>query len=155
MSNHSPSVPLGFKIIGILKLVTFVLLVCVAFGVFHLLNADIGDTLEHFVQRLHLDPENHLIIQAIAQLSGISHAHLKAIGAGTFCYALLYLVEGIGILRGYHWAEYLIVIATGVFIPLEIYELYIKISGIRIAALTINLLIVAYLIRQLWRQRFH
>ena len=63
---------------------------------------------------------------------------LKAIGVGTFLYALLYLIEGIGLLLRKHWAEYFTVIMTGLFIPLEIYEVARKVTTIRVGLLAIN-----------------
>ena len=53
---------------------------------------------------------------------------------GTFLYALLYLVEGIGLLLKKHWAEYFTVVATGLFIPVEIWEVWLKTSDPRPAS---------------------
>ena len=48
------------------------------------------------------------------------------------------------------WAEYLVLLATVVFIPVEIEELAARPSAFKALALLVNLLIVAYLI---WRKR--
>lgn len=112
-----------------------------------------GGILDHFVRRLHLDPENKVITKALAGISGISHAQLKAIDAGTFLYALLYIVEGVGLLLAKHWAEYLTVIATASLVPVEIFEIMRKVSAVRIAVLLINLAIVVYLIYRLRADR--
>ena len=150
---HHKTIPLGLRIIAILKLVTSVLLTCAAFGAFKLLHMDVDNALEHFVLRLHLDPESRWINSAIASVAGIEPSHLKAIGAGTLCYALLYLIEGVGLWLGKHWAEYLVIIITGSLLPLEIYEVDMKASAIRITILAINSVILLYLVRQLKRDR--
>ncbi len=103
------------------------LLLAAGLGIFRLMNRDVGEMAERLVHQLHLDPDKHAINTVLSAISNMSHAQLKAIGAGTLFYALLYLTEGVGILCGYHWAEWLIVIATGALLPLEIYELAIKI----------------------------
>src|SRR5258707_8743592 len=77
---------LGFRIIGALKLATALLLGAAGFGIFRLVNKDLGEALEHFVTRLHLDPENRLVQEAVYRVSGIDQTHLKEIGAGTFFY---------------------------------------------------------------------
>ena len=59
------------------------------------------------------------------------------------------MVEGIGLWFGRRWAEYLTVIATGLLIPLEIYELARKFTTPRVVALIVNVAIVIYLIVQL------
>jgi uncharacterized membrane protein (DUF2068 family) len=157
MTSNSPlphgKNPLGLRIIGIAKLVSASLLLAVAFGIFHLLGTDTGTALEQFVRKLHLDPDNRLITKALAGISGISRKELKAIDAGTFLYASLYIVEGVGLLLAKHWAEYLTIIATASLIPVEIYEIVRKISAVRIAVLLVNIAIVAYLIYRLRTDR--
>ncbi len=153
--DHPPSGHdvLGFRVIGALKLAGALLLFAAGFGIFRLLNKDLGEVLEHYVSRLHLDPENRLVHGAIARLAGIDRAHLKAIGAGTFFYALLELVEGAGLLLQRRWAGYLTVIATGLLLPLEVYEIARKANAVRVAVLLANLVILAYLIVKLRQER--
>jgi uncharacterized membrane protein (DUF2068 family) len=142
---------LGFRIIGALKLATALLLGAAGFGIFRLLNKDLGEVVEHFVSRLHLDPENRLVQEAVSRVSGVDRTQLKALGAGTFFYAVLELVEGTGLLLQRHWAEYLTVIATALLLPPEIYEIARKASALRVAVLLVNLAILVYLIIKLWQ----
>lgn len=81
---------LGYTVIGVLKLGSALLLAAAGFGIFRLLNTDLGEALEQFASRLHLDPENRLVHEAIYRAAGIDRAHLRALGAGTFFYAALY-----------------------------------------------------------------
>ncbi len=145
--------PVFLRAIGILKLVSACLLMAVGFGIFHLLGNDVGDTLEHFVRKLHLDPENKMIVKILADASGVSKKELRAIDAGTFIYALLYIVEGTGLVLAKHWAEYLTIIATALLVPFEIYEVAHKQSGTRIFVLCVNIAIVCYLLYQLRREQ--
>jgi uncharacterized membrane protein (DUF2068 family) len=144
---------LGFRIIGALKLATALLLGAAGFGIFRLLDKDLGNILEHFASRLHLDPENRIVQEVVWRVSGIDRTHLKAIGAGTFFYALLELVEGMGLLLRRHWAEYLTVVATALLLPPEVYEIVRKVNVVRIAVLLANLAILVYLIVKLWQRR--
>jgi uncharacterized membrane protein (DUF2068 family) len=139
-------------LIGGFKFACGLLLVALGVGLFRHAHADPAEEAAHLVAALKLDPDNAYIHSAITRLTNISPGQLRAIGAGTFLYALLYLVEGGGLLLRKHWAEYLTVIATGIFIPLEIYEVIQRVSPIRIALLVVNLAIVAYLIYQLMRK---
>jgi uncharacterized membrane protein (DUF2068 family) len=145
--------PLGFRLIGALKLATALLLGAAGFGIFRLLNTDLGEALEHFASRLHLDPENRFVHEAIYRTAGIDRAHLKAIGAGTFFYAALEGLEGVGLLLRRRWAEYLTVVATGLLLPLEVYEIARKPSPLRIAVFVANLGILVYLIVRLVQER--
>lgn len=147
------TVPLGLRLIATLKFVTATLLAAASFGLFRLINKDVGDVLEEYCLKLHLDPENRFINSAIDTLDAMDAKHLKAIGGGTLFYSMLYYIESVGLWLGRHWAEYLVIIATGALLPLEIYELVKKITAIRFLVLAVNLVIVAYLIYQLKQDR--
>ena len=61
-------------------------------------------------------------------------------------YAVLELVEGIGLWLLTRWGEYFAVIATSVFLPLEVYDLTRGITTTRVLTLTINVAAVIYLL---------
>jgi uncharacterized membrane protein (DUF2068 family) len=61
-------------------------------------------------------------------------------------YGAVQVTEGIGLWAGRRWAEYLAVIATTAFVPLEIYELYHHATIWKALALAINLVAVGYLV---------
>ncbi len=138
-------------LIGGFKFACGLLLVLLGVGLFRHAHDDPAEEAAHIVSALKLDPENYYIHTAIEKVSGIKPKQLRAIGAGTFLYALMYLVEGGGLLLRKHWAEYLTVVATGLFIPLEMYEAVKRPNPPRVGLLVINVAIVAYLIYQLMR----
>jgi len=137
---------LGIRIIGVLKLVTASLGVAVGFGMFRLFKSDVSQTLEHIIRHIHLDPENLLVHRLISWISGLQPRQLHLIEAGTFFYASLHTIEGIGLLRGMRWGAWLTIIATSSLIPLECYEIYERPRPLRIAVLVVNLGIAIYLI---------
>ena len=139
----------GLRIIAYLKLVSAVLLLTLTFGIFHLMGGDIGNKLDHYVRMMNIDTDNKMITRLLAKLSGISPKQLKRVGAVTFIYAVLYIIEGIGLLMAKHWAEYLTIFITAALIPVEVYEVLQKASTARITILIINSLIVGYLIYRL------
>jgi uncharacterized membrane protein (DUF2068 family) len=144
--------PLGLQLIGGFKFASGLLLVALGIGLFRHADGDVGEEAEHLIAALKLDPENYYIHTAIEKVSGVSPKQLRLIGVGTFFYALMYLVEGGGLLLRKHWAEYFTVVATGLFIPVEIYEVTRRHTLLRIGVLAINVAIVAYLIYQLLRK---
>jgi uncharacterized membrane protein (DUF2068 family) len=136
----------GFKVIGTLKLISGALSLAAGIGILHYIDQGQGMDLEGFVTHLGLDPQNHIIHTVISRLTGIDRVHLRAIEAGTFFYALLHLIEGIGLILERDWAGYLVIVATSSLIPFEIYEISQKLSLPRITILVLNLAIVFYLI---------
>jgi len=145
--------PLGLRVIGAYKVVKALLLIVVGCEILHLLKNDVADGLERWILVLRLDPDNRYVHGLISRLAGIDRQLLKQIGFGTFFYALLDGVEGVGLWLRRPWAEYLTVIATASLLPLEGYEIYRKLSAARIAVLLFNLAIVSYLIYRLREDR--
>ena len=61
-------------------------------------------------------------------------------------YAVLYAVEGIGLWINARWAQYLTAISTSLFIPLELWQLGVHFTPMKLLALAINVAIVVYLV---------
>ncbi len=68
-----------------------------------------------------------------------------------FCFASLRLAEAYGLWRARRWAEWLAVASGTIYVPIEIYELFTGLSWIKVATLTVNIAIVTYMSRVLWR----
>jgi uncharacterized membrane protein (DUF2068 family) len=141
--------PIGFRIIGGFKILGSIALFAAGIGVFRLMGSDIAGTLEDFAQNWRLDPNNRYFDSLISWAGSIDPKQLKAIGFGTFFYAVLYAVEGVGLVLERRWAGYLTVIATGSLIPLEVWEVYRKVTSTRLIVLGINVAILVYLVWKL------
>jgi len=139
--------------IGLFKLLKATLLISVALGVHHLLNRDASEILNHWVRAVRVDPGNKYIHAAISKVTGLDERTLRDISFGTFAYGGLFLIEGTGLLLGKRWAEYLTVISTTGLLPIEVYELFHHPRLAKFVVLGANLLIVAYLVFQLYRTR--
>jgi uncharacterized membrane protein (DUF2068 family) len=65
-------------------------------------------------------------------------------------YAAVEVVEGVGLWLLQRWGEYFAFVATGMFLPLEMYELVHKVSPLKLGTFVLNLLLVVYLV---WTKR--
>jgi uncharacterized membrane protein (DUF2068 family) len=63
-----------------------------------------------------------------------------------FIYAGLDMIEGIGLYLEQTWAEYLTLVITASFLPLEVFEVYRRITIIRVSLLVVNALVFLYLL---------
>ncbi len=84
-----------------------------------------------------------LLLRAVEYMGDFNHITLVAISA--LAYAGLEGTEGVGLAMRRRWAEYLTVIATGVLIPYELYEVVRHPSLFKLGALALNLAVVGYL----------
>jgi uncharacterized membrane protein (DUF2068 family) len=138
------------RLIAIWKLIHALFFTAVGFGLLRLRRHNVVDFLNnHIVIPYHLNPESRFVDWLLAQGEKVSPHMLLLAGWAAFLYAALFAAEGIGLYLRRHWAEYLVVIVTGSLLPLEIYELWVKIAWWKFAAVTGNLLIVAYLVHRL------
>jgi uncharacterized membrane protein (DUF2068 family) len=87
-----------------------------------------------------------LFDQALAKLG----THADPIAVGAILYGLLEVTEAVGLMLRRRWAEYLVLLATVAFLPLEIDEVLRKPSALKALTLLINIAIAVYLV---WRKQ--
>ena len=102
--------------------------------------------LKPFFDQIHFNVSDSATIHAIEKVLNAKSSTLNLIAFGILFYALLQVVEGIGLWVLKRWGEYVAVVGTTLFIPLEVYELTEKISWLKIGALLVNVAAVLYLV---------
>jgi uncharacterized membrane protein (DUF2068 family) len=75
---------------------------------------------------------------------------LTLVSLGVLAYGALELLEAVGLWLMKRWGEYVAVVGTAVFIPLEVYELLERVTWLRVVALALNVFAVVYI---LWTKR--
>ena len=89
---------------------------------------------------------NLILLLALRLLVFIGNfGHITALAIVAILYALLEGTEGVGLAMRRRWAEYLTVIATGILIPYEAYEVVHRATLFKVGALVLNVAVVAYL----------
>jgi uncharacterized membrane protein (DUF2068 family) len=97
---------------------------------------------DHF----HYDVDHSPVVDTIRKTFTYKHSTLVLVAGALLAYALIELVEGVGLWFAKRWAEYLTVVATAAFLPLEVYELTEKVSGLKIGTLALNVAAVVYIL---------
>jgi uncharacterized membrane protein (DUF2068 family) len=137
------------RLIAIYKLFHALFFTAVGFGLLRLKHHNVVEILNTYVViPYHLNPENRAVDWMLDKAQILS-PHLVLLGWAAFFYAALFAAEGIGLYRRKHWAEYLVVIVTASLLPLEVYELFVRLAWWKYVAVVGNLLIVGYLIHRL------
>ena len=139
----------GLRAIAAFKLLKAIALIALGVGALKLLHKDVAAIAEHWINMFQVDSHNHFIDLLLTKLSNVDDRRLKELSIGTFIYAGLFLVEGVGLALQKRWAEYFTIISTSSLLPIEIYELVRRVNVGRCLALAINLAVVAYLIFEL------
>jgi uncharacterized membrane protein (DUF2068 family) len=131
--------------IGFFKIVKMAILL--ALGIWAVVGGHEGvaHALARFTHWTGVFSGREVVQRALARLLSLDDKTVHHIGVASLGYAVVFGIEGVGLLAKRTWAEWLTVGVTGSFVPLEVYELWHRPSGGKVAALAINLGIVLYL----------
>jgi uncharacterized membrane protein (DUF2068 family) len=86
------------------------------------------------------------LLGELNKLFSLKSSTLHLVGAGVIGYGLLEGIEAFGLWWQQRWAEYLTLIATALFLPLEVYEIAHKATPFKVGALILNVAVVLYLL---------
>lgn len=134
--------------IALFKLFKAFVLVVVMTTSFTFIRHEPAQILTRWALSFHVDPENFYVHTMLSWLLRIDVKQLELFAVGTGLYALVFAIEGVGLWLLKPWAEYLTILSTAVFLPLEGYEIIHRPSLTKCAVLVVNVVIVAYLVER-------
>jgi uncharacterized membrane protein (DUF2068 family) len=112
-------------------------------------DADIP-LLRPFADQVGWNIDGSFITRWAQEALGLSATALAWIAVGVFAYSALQATEAVGLWMVKRWGEYFAVVATSVFLPLEIHELVNRVTVLRVLALVVNIAAIVWL---LWSKR--
>jgi uncharacterized membrane protein (DUF2068 family) len=86
------------------------------------------------------------ILHTLDHLFTVRSGTLREVGIALIAYGIMEGIEAVGLWLGKRWAEYLTFLATTVLLPLEIDELFVRVSALKLIGFAINLVVVLYLL---------
>jgi uncharacterized membrane protein (DUF2068 family) len=137
----------GVRLIAVFEALKGTLVLVAGFGLLSLVHHDLQAIAERLVRHSHLDPARHYPRVFIEAASHAGDSRLRFLAALAFLYAVVRLVEAYGLWHLKVWAEWFAIVAGSVFLPVEIYEIFRRVTWMKAAVLLINAFIVAYLVR--------
>ncbi len=147
------------RLLAVERFVRGVLLVLLAYGVYRFNGSrnslrQVFDSylplLRPIADRLGVDLETAGPVRLIEKALDAQHSTLVMVSVGVLAYGVLELVEAVGLWTMKRWGEYVAVVGTSIFIPLEVYEIVETVTWVRVAALALNVFAVVYI---LWTKR--
>lgn len=99
-----------------------------------------------FFRQIHFRVADSSTITSIEKVLHARTTTLTVIAMALIVYGVLQIAEGIGLWSMQRWGEYLAVVGTTAFIPLEVYEIVDKPTWLKIAVFVINVAAVVYLL---------
>jgi uncharacterized membrane protein (DUF2068 family) len=114
-------------------------------------HANWADQITNFAQKLGLNPNDNGIRKIIDKVRKFSTHEDLVFGMVALAYGALEATEAYGLWKRRRWGEWLTVLATSLLLIPEVWALTTSATPLKIGALVLNLLVVAYLLRRLRR----
>src|SRR5689334_8123103 len=143
----------GVRTVALLEAGKAAIVIVAGLGLLSLLHRDLHSIATHLVATLHLNPAKkypRIFIDAADQLTD---ARLWMLAGLALLYAVFRGIEAYGLWRERTWAEWFALVTGGIYLPFEFYELSKGVNGFKVAAVVVNLAIVAWLAYVLYRTR--
>ena len=151
--RHLPAGSNGWLLlIGAGKLLKAAFFVALGFGLLHMVHRDLLSLVTRWITDLRFDPEGRFVNFIIENVAGFSPHRIRVVSILIFCYAAVDVLEGVGLVLGMAWAEYLTLILSAGLLPWELFALLHKPSWPKGALTLINILVVIYLASYLQRR---
>jgi uncharacterized membrane protein (DUF2068 family) len=140
----------GIRLVALLEAAKGAVVITAGFGLMALIHRDVQAVAEDVVRHLHINPAQHFPHIFLDAAAAASDARLWAMAMAAMLYAIVRFAEAYGLWREQTWAEWFGIISGALYLPLEIYELTVRVSAIKVSVLLVNLVVVGCLTRVRW-----
>ena len=144
---HDPAHIKGVRTVATIEFAKGIVVFAAGLGAFSMRHKDIWGVAESFLEFFHVNPYRHYVGVFIDLVSKLSDVHLWKIAVVASIYVILRFVEAYGLWYVRPWAEWLALASGGIYIPFEALDLMHRPSWFRLAVITINLVIVLYMLQ--------
>jgi uncharacterized membrane protein (DUF2068 family) len=143
----------GLKTIAIVEALKGAVVLLAAFGAISLVHENAQVIADEIVRHFHLNPASHYPRIFLEALTSLNSTRLWMLAAGAFLYASMRFIEAYGLWQERSWAEWFGVVSGAIYLPVEVYELFLGFSAVKVVLLMTNLLVVGILARAIQKNR--
>ena len=138
----SPRLKESIRAIAVFEAIKGALVLVAGFGLLSLLHRDAHRIACEFISKVHLNPAQKYPKIFIDLADHITDGKLWFFAGLALIYSAFRFVEGYGLWKEKVWGEWLAVISGTIYLPIEIYEVCVKASFVRVFALVANIVVV-------------
>ncbi len=135
----------GLRIVAVFEAAKGAVVILAGLGLLALIHHDVQKVAENVVRHLHLNPAMHFPRIFIDAAAAATNARLWALALTAMLYAAIRFVEAYGLWRKQVWAEWFGILSGGLYLPVEIYELTVSVSVVKVCILIVNTVVVGWL----------
>lgn len=143
----------GLRLVSIMEGLKGIIVLAAGCGVLTLIHKDLHEMAVRLVEVLHLNPARHYPSIFIDTANRISEPQLWLLALSALAYSAVRLAEAYGLWKERPWAEWLGFLSGGIYLPVEVIEIWRKPVWPRIAVFIVNVAVVGYLALMLKRRK--
>ncbi len=135
----------GVRLVAALEAAKGAIVLLAGLGLLALIHRDVQAFAEHIVRFSHLNPASHYPRIFVDVASHTTDGRLWAMAAAAALYSMVRGIEAYGLWNERRWAEWFAMVGGGLYLPVEVYELFHRWTWIKVGILGTNVAIVAYM----------
>jgi uncharacterized membrane protein (DUF2068 family) len=117
--KHAPTL----YFIVFIKLAKGLAALLLALGAYSLKDNNLPEDFQKLLEFLHIDPEKKFFLDLADRISDVTQANLNWLTALSIVYGLFMMLQAVGLACRVSWAVWLVILESGFFIPIEVFEL--------------------------------
>jgi len=135
----------GMRLVAFFEAAKGALVLLAGLGLLSMVHRDVQAIAERIVRLGHLNPASRYPQIFIEAASRVTDGYLWAMAGAAVLYSIVRGIEAYGLWNERRWAEWFAMIAGGMYLPVEIFELFHRYSWVKVGVLGSNVIIVAYM----------
>lgn len=150
-ARSAPGASAGWRIVAMLEGLKGLVVLGAGLGLLSLIHRDVQGLADTVVQHCHLNPASRyprLFLEAAAQ---VTDAGLGFLALTALVYALARFVEAYGLWYRRRWAQWMALVTSALYVPLESYELLQGLTAVKAIVFLVNAAIIVLLSGRWWR----
>ena len=143
----------GLKFLALFEAAKGTLVLLVGAGLLAFIHRNVQNEGADIVQFFHLNPASRYPEIFLKTLSDINSTNLWFLSVSAILYVIIRMAEAYGLWHNRAWAMWFAVASDALFLPIEIFELYERITIPRFLILLVNIVLILYLSRHIKQSR--
>lgn len=136
----------GLHVVALFEGAKGLLVLVAGFGLLSFIHKDVHEAALRLVEHVHLNPASHYPRIFLDLTERINDTRLWGMAIAAAMYSVVRMIEAVGLWLRKSWAEWFAILTGGMYIPVEIFEVFRSVTWPRVTVLAVNLGVVFYLL---------
>jgi uncharacterized membrane protein (DUF2068 family) len=136
----------GLHVVALFEGAKGLLVLVAGFGLLSFVHRDVHEAAMQLVKHFDLNPASHYPQIFLDLTERINDARLWSMAIAAVFYFIVRMIEAVGLWKRKAWAEWFAVLTGGMYIPVELFEVFRHVTWPKVTVLVVNVIVVSYLL---------